>query len=243
MKKNKKKNVIVIGKGKWGIKVINQLKKKVNIIKVINSKESFKNIFIKKIDWIFILTNNSSHYKLSKFFLKKKLNVFCEKPLSLDFLKGKELVKIANKNKVKLYVSDVEKYKYKKFNIRKLNNVTRFKFDRYKKEILERLCYHDLYLLSEKIDLYKIKKIKIQKNNVGNFSFSFSYNNKIFNFVYSLNKKNKIHRINGVNYLKFKGNPLSKMIDCILYKKISFKRNNEKAVKAVYFIKKLKRIN
>lgn len=240
---NKKRNVIVIGKGKWGIKVINILRKKANIIKIINSKTSYKKIYTKKIDWIFILTDNSSHYKLSKFFLKKKLNVFCEKPLSLDFLKGKELVKIANKNKVKLYVSDVEKYKYKKFNIRKLNNITRFKFDRYKKEILERLCYHDLYLLSEKIDLYKIKKIKIQKNNVGNFSFSFSYNNKIFNFVYSLNRKNRIHRINGVNYLKFKGNPLSKMIDCILYKKISFKRNNEKAVKAVYFIKKLKRIN
>ncbi len=243
MKKNKKKNVIVIGKGKWGIKVINQLKKKVNIIKVINSKESFKNIFIKKIDWIFILTNNSSHYKLSKFFLKKNINVFCEKPLCLDFSKGKELIKLANKKKVKLYVSDVEKYKFKKLNIRKLNNVVRVKFDSYKKEILERLCYHDLYLLSEKIDLYKTKKIKVQKNNVGNLEFSFSYNNKIFNFFYSLNKKNKIHKINEVDYLKFKGNPLSKMIDFILKNKISFKKNNEKALKAIFFIKKLKRLN
>ena len=137
MKNKIKKNTLVIGKGKWGTKVAKELKKKANIIKIINSKTSYRKIFTNSIDWVFILTDNFTHYKITKFFLKKKINVFCEKPLSLNFSQGKELVKLAKRNKVKIYVSDVEKYKYKKLNIKKSNKIIRTKFDKDKKKLLK----------------------------------------------------------------------------------------------------------
>jgi hypothetical protein len=40
--------------------------------------------------------------------LKKKINVFCEKPLSRSLDECKELYQLAKKNDAKLYVSDVE---------------------------------------------------------------------------------------------------------------------------------------
>ena len=50
-----KKNVGVIGCGKWGKKIIKELEE-ISIIKFIyNSKDDYKK-FDKNIDWIFILT-------------------------------------------------------------------------------------------------------------------------------------------------------------------------------------------
>ena len=42
--------------------------------------------------------------------------MFCEKPITENFKKAKELFKIAKKNKVNLYVSDVYAFHKKKIN-------------------------------------------------------------------------------------------------------------------------------
>ena len=39
--------------------------------------------FYKNIDLVFILTSSGSHFEIAKFLLKKKINVLCEKPLTM----------------------------------------------------------------------------------------------------------------------------------------------------------------
>mgnify|MGYP006087568573 CR=1 FL=1 len=56
--------------------------------------------FYKKIDLVLILTPSGSHYKICEFFLKNKIHVLCEKPLTMTPKKSLELYKLAKKNKV-----------------------------------------------------------------------------------------------------------------------------------------------
>ena len=66
-----KAKVGIIGCGRWGKKIIKELKKISQISFIYNSKIDYKK-FNPNIDWIFILTPNHTHYKLVNFFLKKK---------------------------------------------------------------------------------------------------------------------------------------------------------------------------
>jgi len=81
---------------------------------------------LKNIDWIFIATPDKTHFKLVKKFLLKKINVFCEKPLTLKFKQSIELFKIAKKNKVKLYVDDIQIFLKKKIILKKKNYILIF---------------------------------------------------------------------------------------------------------------------
>ena len=108
------KSVGVIGRGKWGQKVIKALKSCSSIKYIVGKNVNFKKCST-KVDWIFILTPNRTHYRICKFFLKKKVNVFCEKPLTLNLKQATNLYSLAMKNRVLLYVDDVEIYKQKKF--------------------------------------------------------------------------------------------------------------------------------
>ena len=61
----------------------------------------FKNRnFYKDLDLVIILTISGNHYPISKFFINKKINVLCEKPLTMTPIKSLELYKIAKKNNV-----------------------------------------------------------------------------------------------------------------------------------------------
>ena len=54
-----RKKILVCGKGKWGKKVIKQLKKLSNTLKIIDTKTYFKKIDLTDIDWVFLLTPNN----------------------------------------------------------------------------------------------------------------------------------------------------------------------------------------
>ena len=108
----KKKNIGVIGCGKWGKKIIKELEKISNVKFIYNSSNDYKN-FEKNIDWIFILTPDSTHYKLAKYFIKKNINVFCEKPLTVEIKQAENLIKLSKSVGSKLYIDDIEKYKKK----------------------------------------------------------------------------------------------------------------------------------
>ena len=51
-----------------------------------------------KIDFVVIVTPNSTHYEASKAFLNKGINVVCDKPLCFEEAEAKELVDLAKKN-------------------------------------------------------------------------------------------------------------------------------------------------
>ena len=110
-----KKNVGLIGKGKWGSLIKSKLSKLAHLKFVLGKNKNFVN-FIKKndLDWVFIATPNSTHYQIVKKCLELKINVFCEKPLSTNLNEAKQLFRIAKKNKVKLYVSDIYSFQKKK---------------------------------------------------------------------------------------------------------------------------------
>lgn len=56
--------------------------------------------FYKDIDAVLILTPSGSHFEIAKFFLKKKINVICEKPLTMIPKNSLILHNIAKKNNV-----------------------------------------------------------------------------------------------------------------------------------------------
>ena len=236
----KKKNVGIIGNGKWGKKIINELEKISNIKFVYNSKNNFKN-YEKNIDWIFILTPDNTHYNIAKYFLKKNVNVFCEKPLSIKIKEAQSLIEFSQRIKSRLYVDDIENYKKKKIRInRDTNYIIRTKRDRGSvKSLLNRLAYHDFYLLSDFLELDKISSVQVSSSKKF-LQFTIILNNKkIFNFHYNISSNIKKHQINKISLDKFKNNPMRDMLISVLYKKKNFKKNNLDALKCIKLINKI----
>ena len=238
-----KKSVGVIGCGKWGKIIIRELKKISNIKFIFRSKDNYKNYF-KKIDWVFVLTPNETHYKIVKYFLKKKTNVFCEKPLTLDEAKAKELINISKKKGVKMYIDDIEKYKKKKLKISNFKNyILRTKKDKGSSlSLLNRLAYHDLYLLNDFILNKNIRKINTSINQK-KLEFQIVLKNKlIFEFYYNIDSEYKIHKINNTRFDKFKNNPVKDMLLNVLdSKRKNFDINNLKAINCIKLINRIKK--
>ena len=56
--------------------------------------------FYQNLDLVLILTPSGSHFEICEFFLKKKIHVLCEKPLTMTPQKSLDLYKLAKKNKI-----------------------------------------------------------------------------------------------------------------------------------------------
>ncbi len=232
------KSVGVIGRGKWGQKIIKILRYCSSVKYIIGRNTDYKKCST-DIDWVFILTPNKTHYKICKFFLKKGVNVFCEKPLSPNLRQANNLYNLAKKNKVLLYVDDIEIFKNKKIKFFKNNYVRREKKDKgtiY--SLIERLFYHDAYLIYNQI---KKTKVKIKINSQKNLDFKINFNKKVVNFFYSIKSPNKVHKINNINLLFFKGDPLKKMIIYVLYKLNNYSKNKKRSLFAIKICSLLKK--
>jgi hypothetical protein len=156
--------------------------------------------------------------------------------------KSVKLIKKAKKFQCNLYVSDIENYKSKKIKLTNNNIIIRKKFSSDKSDILYRYAYHDLYILSKKINLRGLNSFKIINTQVGEISYTFRIKKKLFKFIYSFNSSKKIHKINNVNLLSFSGNPLDKMIKKILAKKFNIDSNYKNALDTIYVINKINKI-
>jgi hypothetical protein len=230
-------NFVLIGKGLWGNKLHNNLKKLGNVKKIITSKDDYKNINLKNIDWVVIATPNKFHYQHVKFFLEKKMNVFCEKPLTTNYNLTKKLIKISQNNKTNLYIDDIEIFKNKKIILKKENYIYRNKLSNYDfKQTLFALAYHDFYILSKFI--YN-DKTKIKIINTKNKLYHFKVENKklIFDFKYDLKKKPQ-HKINNTNF-ESKKNYILKMFKNVFFLNVNFKENHDRALKASYLIDRI----
>ncbi len=221
-------NVCLIGLGSWGKKVLKSLKKikQIKKIQVIKNRRDKNKVNLNNLNWIFVTTSTNNHYSIVKKYLKKKINIFCEKPLTNSLVKDKELFKLANKNKCKLYVSDVENFKNIKIKLKNKNIIFRSKFSKNKKNILERLAYHDFTYLYKFLKNKKISYMKIIKNKPGVLNIFIIINKRYFQLYYNLNSKNKIHTFNGINLIK-KKNFLKIMIERVIKNKVSFDLNKK----------------
>lgn len=226
----KKKSIGIIGYGSWAKTVFPTLEKYFNINFIINSKIDFKSLNLDKTDWVFIFTNNESHFDIVRYLLNKKKNIFCEKPLSLSYKKTLYLYELAAKKKCKLYVDDVEYFKNKRLKIKKKNYILRFKMSiKSDTSILFRLAYHDLYLLKNYISIEKIYNIQLLEKSKS-LKFSFICNKAFYKFYYRLDSNKKIHKINEVNFLDFKKKPLDIMFDSLNRNKIDFFNNKKRTL-------------
>ncbi len=108
--------------------------------------------------------------------------------------------------------------------------------------MLNRLAYHDFYLLSKHIHIKKIKLIKaVAKKKILKFEIILK-NDVIFNFYYDIGSDIKQHFINKMRLDKFKNNPIKDMLKSVLYKKNNFTINNKNAMTCIKLINKVKKI-
>lgn len=228
-----KANVGLIGKGKWGKIIKSKLIKISNLKFSAGKKENYlKLIKNNYLNWIFIVTPNNTHFKIVKNCLNLKLNVFCEKPLTTTYKKTKELINIAKKNNVKLYISDI--YSFHNLKIKKLllrNSVFRSKrVSKQDKEFLFRFMYHDISILFNYLKKLRIKSIKVHQNKKKIIKIKIKFNNdRLIVFKYCLNSPTKRHIINDINFIS-KKDILKKMLTAVLNGKIRIKSNNDKAM-------------
>ena len=221
-------NVCVIGLGNWGKKVLNSIKKikNINSIQIIKNRRDKTKVNLNNLNWVFVTTPTNNHYSTVKKYLKKKVNVFCEKPLTNSIIKDNELFRLATKNKCKLYVSDIENFKNIKIKLKSKNIVFRSKFSNNKKNIIKRLAYHDFTYLYKFLKKDKISNMKVTQKKPGELNISFILAKKYFQMNYNLNSKKKAHTFNGINLIK-KKDYLKIMIEKVIKNKINLNLNKK----------------
>ena len=187
-----KNKVGLIGFGYWGKIIYNNLKQldiDVTIVEPDESKleglnftekkevlKDFKDL--KNVNKVFIVTPLITHFEICAYFLSKKIDVFCEKPLTLKSNESKKLFELSEKNNCKLFVDWVflfnDSVRFIKNTIKNqsmgnLKSITMRRLNRgpYRNDIGARydLMSHDLSILfflidgeitvSEFIDYYK----------------------------------------------------------------------------------------
>ena len=180
------KKLGIIGIGNWGKNLVRELSK-IHCIKKCSSNGNLKNIrWLKKnypsiqyvsdskeifadkeINAIIIATPINTHYKLAKKALLSKKHVFVEKPISTNLSEAEELIEIAKKNNLLLFVGHIfifnEIFK-KLIQISNKENITHLnflwnKFGTFDEDIFLNLISHDLSII---LALFgKPKKIKL----------------------------------------------------------------------------------
>ena len=227
----------IVGKGYFGKKIFDVLKDVCEV--VFFTGREFDISY--DIDWAIVASSNDSHFNICKLFIENGINVFVEKPICKNSAQAKELIKLAKKNKVKLYVDDVFMHHPLISNLKKYNNKNFiFKWQKYgtfNDDIYYNLCYHDIYILlnfghelKDKI-VFETNKINEKTFRIGAHKFSYNRVSK---------KKNKEAIVAGrkFNFLTDK-NPLKIMFTRIFQDKVSFNENNLIALKTLEVIERL----
>ena len=173
--------------------------------------------------------------------IKQKKNIFCEKPLTLNYNKSKLLFNLANRNKIKLYVDNIQSFHIKKIKLSKNNYITRQKKGSGNpKYLLYRFAYHDFYYLYNYLKNKKLKSIKIEDKKK-DLKFKLTYHDlSVFNFYYSLNSEKKIHMINHKSFIT-KKDLLDIMIKSVLKNKLNFIKNQKQSLFANQMIDKIRK--
>ena len=245
----KMKKLGIIGIGDWGknlvrdtskishvkkcsglgnTKNISWLKKNYPSIQYVSDQ---KEIFTdKEIDAVIIATPINTHYNLVKKALLSKKHVFVEKPLCSTLSKAEELIKIAKKNNLVLFVGQIfifNEILKKVIEISKRENIVYVnfewnKFGTFDEDIFLNLVSHDLSII---LTLFgKPKKIKL----VNAFGFISKCDIVTLTLELPKNKKCQIHINRCSNYKQkhitiFTQKNIYIWDDCRLYK------NNKKS--------------
>lgn len=122
-------NLGIIGAGNMGEKharIISQIGSGINlyivdidikrgseIAKKYNGKyfSSYKQIIKNYIlDAVIVASSTKTHYKIGKYFIKKRIPTFIEKPIAMKVWEGERLIQIAKNNKTLLMIGHIERF-------------------------------------------------------------------------------------------------------------------------------------
>lgn len=217
----------IVGKGDFGYKIHSKLPKDCEIVFFTGTAYEVSY----DIDWVIIASSTNSHYDIAKDFLSRSINVFCEKPLTLDSEHSRELYDIAEINNCKLYVDDIFRYRNeyrenkKKLSIQKNLTFTWKKYGSFKDYIEPNLMYHDLYLLTDLLGEDTPTEIQYSINQVNKKTLKFRYKNRLVKLNYDRLCKNKIKTINKINFNQPTNDALEELLREVLTEKANFDYN------------------
>lgn len=223
------KSVGLIGYGYWGKILLNKLKKIGDVKFICTSKDDYTSK-LDLVEWVFIATPNETHYDIVKECILKQKNVFCEKPLALNYNEAVELFDLAKDKNVKLYVDDVFNYRTETVQLHsqinetsKIEVILKSPFENY----LDDLFYHDLYLLYPILN----KKIDIKWPKVNNVIFSYEKSNS------------KLHLVNGIDFThkNTTNDALFDMIKFVLQDNVDYIYNREVSLFGCNIVEKIKK--
>ena len=115
----------LIGNGYWGKKISDKLDKLSNKI-FIQTTSNYNTELFRNVDWVFIATPASTHFKIAKDAIEEGVNVFLEKPFCSNTNEAVELIRLAQKNKIFLYVDNVFLYRSELQNLIQKNYINIF---------------------------------------------------------------------------------------------------------------------
>tara|TARA_B100001094_G_scaffold53050_2_gene48657 strand:+ start:38281 stop:40041 length:1761 start_codon:yes stop_codon:yes gene_type:complete len=227
-----------IGNGKFGEKILSKLNMMddVEVIWICNSTDKWWTKTI-DLDWVIIATPNELHYEQAKHFLKRGINVFCEKPGTLSGISLHDLIATAKIHKAKFYVDDVLSHQNTDPNLR---NFTYKKWGSGGSNLIDRIAYHHFYLIYDQIG-HQSCKIKIGDYNtplhkqfqliydlrVKNADYDFSEDEIItYDFEYNLQWYGE--RVDSVKYED--NDALFQMLRNVLNETIDFDYNHERSI-------------
>ena len=196
----------LIGYGTWGKILYKKLEKFCEVKFTCRSKDDYMSQ-LKDVDWVIVSTPNETHYEIVNNCLLFGKNVFCEKPLTLTYEESETLYQVAEIQKVKLYVDDVQNWREVQWDLMEENLIERKKKDNFNhsyytnKDLLYRLAYHDIYYLYPHIKNSVIEDVI--PIDVGNkLQFKVKFNDISIEFGYDTNYDyERMHHINGVSLI------------------------------------------
>lgn len=240
----------IIGFGKMG-KLYNRLLNADFIVDLmpIQGKIYFSNLeeflsYHPQVDLVIVATPTRTHYQIVKKLLESNYNVLCEKPLCISVDECKELERLAEKRKLILYQSSLERFNSvikfikKNLNLKSVNKVTSIRFGEKPFETEGVLPIYDLgihdvdlwfYLFNKKVswDVYtgygeKKREIKFYLND---------------NSIVVADLLNKQVTINSkvINLIPEINNPILEMVDYIKANELSANEKWSGEIKILQF--------
>ena len=205
----------LLGHGYWGKILLSKLNKLPDskVVWIYTSQDDWENCDI-ELDWVFIATPNNLHYKQALHFIKRGINVFCEKPLTPTYKQSKKLFEAAKRFNVKLYVDDVFNYRVEQKQIPNLQHDIDVVWNKKSNNTLYDLLYHDLYLL---YPILNKQKLKINFPKINNITFSYG------------KLDDRVHKINQIDFTNSpdSNDALMEMIKKVLYDSPNYRYNEQ----------------
>lgn len=238
-------NFGILGAGRYGKKILSKLRNMGNVIWVENSDSDYTELKIP--EWVFIATPNIFHYEQAEYFLKSGANVFVEKPAVINPSALDYLVNLSKKVGKLLYISDVFLYHG---GLDKKNQTTFLnQFIWHKKSsgergaLLDRLAYHHMYLIFEALGGGSSLRItSCAKFEPNRMEFEASLDDQRLSFSYKVSETvENIHKVFSKEIDVSADDALSNMLSAVLSQRVSFEKNQMRAIWATTQIFEIKK--